>query len=265
MINRHRLSKRQDAQKVLKEIGKNKKDYLIIHYSCESFIDTPKGASPRITTIGIRYLNSAQTKSFSIHKYAEIQKIDDEKIDEKYDELEKMMLIDYYDFVSKHQNYKCIHINMRDENYGFEAIARRFRVLGGTPVDINDQNKIDFARLLVNLYGSSYIGHPRFENLYKLNRITMDGFLTGKEEAEAFTKKEYLKLHFSTLRKIDNLNTVIEKCLDNILKTNAKFKDIYGISPGILFIYMKENWLLALVFLIIGGVLINYISHLLGI
>ena len=33
----------------------------VIHYSCESFYDRPNGASPRITSIAVRKLDSAQT------------------------------------------------------------------------------------------------------------------------------------------------------------------------------------------------------------
>jgi len=38
----------------------------VIHYSCESFYDRPNGASPRITSIAVRKLDSGQTLSFSI-------------------------------------------------------------------------------------------------------------------------------------------------------------------------------------------------------
>jgi hypothetical protein len=43
----------------------------VIHYSCESFYDRPNGASPRITSIAVRKLDSGQTLSFSIHQVAE--------------------------------------------------------------------------------------------------------------------------------------------------------------------------------------------------
>jgi hypothetical protein len=43
----------------------------IIHSSCESFYDRPEGRSPRITSIALRKLDSAQTVSFSIHQVAE--------------------------------------------------------------------------------------------------------------------------------------------------------------------------------------------------
>ena len=67
----------------------------------------------------------------------------------------------------------------------------------------NDENKFDLARLLINIYGSDYIEHSRLEKLVERNCITNTDFLAGKEEASAFDNKEYIKLHQSTLRKVD--------------------------------------------------------------
>jgi len=53
---------------------------------------------------------------------------------------------------------------MRDSNYGFEAIAHRYKVLDGTPEEIVDEYLVDLAKLLIDLYSPKYIGHPRLEN-----------------------------------------------------------------------------------------------------
>ena len=53
----------------------------VIHYSCESFYDRPNGQSPRITSIAVRKLNSAQTRSFSIHQVAERRKVPSDEIE----------------------------------------------------------------------------------------------------------------------------------------------------------------------------------------
>ena len=55
---------------------------------------------------------------------------------------------------------KYMHWNMRDINYGFPAIEHRYRVLGGNPVIIDDDKKLDLARLLIDIYGVGYAGHP---------------------------------------------------------------------------------------------------------
>src|SRR5690606_23979286 len=150
--------------------------------------------------------------------------------------LEKEMLNEYFEFVNKHVNYKWIHINMRNINYGFEAINHRYRVLGGVPTEINDNLKIDLARLFVDLYGKEYVPHPRFESLYKLNHVTMASFLNGKAEADAFVDGNYVGLHQSTLRKVDNMHNVLSLANENDLKTKSNLIQIYGLSiSGIYF------------------------------
>ena len=59
--------KHKNAKKVLKEIDCNPSNYLIIHYSCESFYDITDGHTPRITSIAVYSYSTAQTDSFSIH------------------------------------------------------------------------------------------------------------------------------------------------------------------------------------------------------
>lgn len=140
------------AVKIFRDITSNPENYLIIHYSCESFVDKEDGRTPRITTIAVRYFESSQTKTFSIHEVAEQKNVAIDKIEENYDSLELEMLSQYFEFVQKHERYKWIHWNMRDSNYGFYAIENRYRVLGGQPIIIPDDKKIDLARNLGQLF-----------------------------------------------------------------------------------------------------------------
>lgn len=255
-----KIKKRNKAIETIIELVKNPSHVLVIHYSCESFYDIKDGRTPRVTSIAVRYLKTGQTKSFSIHKIAEIQKIRINNIEEHYDALEFSMLSEFFDFLKEHKSYIWIHWNMRDINYGFAAIENRFAVLGGVPESINDENKIDLARLLVNIYGLKYIGHPRLEKLVERNRITKKDFLAGAEEGIAFENKEYVKLHQSTLRKVDIINAILERVAEGSLKTNAKITDIYGLNPQGLFELAKENWLISLIFSVLGLLLGALIS-----
>lgn len=83
------FDKHKKAVQVLKEIDKNPENYLIIHYSCESFYDITDGHTPRITSIAVYSFNTAQTESFSIHKTAERKHVRIEDIESQYDQLEK--------------------------------------------------------------------------------------------------------------------------------------------------------------------------------
>jgi hypothetical protein len=55
----------------------------------------------------------------------------------------------------------------RDINYGFAAIEHRHKVLEGEPYILPDERKIDLSRLLIDIYGVCYIGHPRLEKFDK--------------------------------------------------------------------------------------------------
>lgn len=251
-----RYKKYKEAKNIINDINNKSENYLIVHYSCESFIDKQDGSTPRITSIAVRYFSSSQTKSFSIHKIAEQKHIGVEKIEESYDLCEKQMLKDFFAFAETHMNFIWIHWNMRDENYGFYAIENRYKVLGGAPKSVPDDKKIDLSRLLVNRYGKYYIQNPKMAKLVEKNRMTTLDFLNGKEEADAFINKEYIKLHKSTLRKVDLFSSIINASGENILKTDSKWKDTYGISVQGIFEVCKDSfWFFIFsnfLFLIIG-------------
>lgn len=62
------------------------------------------------------------------------------------------------------------------------------------------------ARELIALFGIEYAPHGangRLHSLMELNHITAKDALTGAEEAKAFEDKKFVRLHQSTLRKVD--------------------------------------------------------------
>lgn len=48
-----------------------------------------------------------------------------EEIDARYDEFEKNMLDEYFDFIKSRHGFTFVHWNMRNINYGFQAIEHR--------------------------------------------------------------------------------------------------------------------------------------------
>ncbi|MCH4165139.1 MAG: hypothetical protein LKF37_10240 [Lentilactobacillus diolivorans] len=237
-----RFKDHQEAVKTLNEIDNDKSNYLIIHYSCESFFDT-NGRTPHIAAIAVKKFNDAQAELFAIHKNAEIDHISSDKIPENYDVLEKKMLEEFFEYVHSN-NEKCwIHWNMRDSNFGFKAIEQRYRVLGGTPEVLNDSKKLDLSRLFIKLYGKSYIENPRIPSLMKFNDIKQLNFLNGKEEAEAFKNREYVKLGFSTAGKVDVFSNFLTQAIDRKLKIKSKRSDIYGNRIDGWYAYMTSSTL----------------------
>jgi len=236
------IQRRSQAKKILADLFDHGDNAVVIHYSCESFYDRQDGSSPRITSIAVRNLESAQTASFSIHQIAERNKVPRESIEQRYDDLEKKMLDEFYEYIRVHAGYRWLHWNMRNANYGFQALAHRLEVLGGEPIEIQESSLFDISRVLVAIYGIAYIGHPRLRKLIDKNDISDKDFLEGEDEAVAFREKEYVKLHQSTLKKVDVLANIAERANDGILKTNTNWVQVYGIYPEAIGDFLKDHW-----------------------
>lgn len=257
-------TRHSNARKIFAEIDKNPQNYLIIHYSCESFYDINDGHTPRITSIAVYYYATAQTDSFSIHKVAEKLHIPINDIESCYDELERTMLDEFFEYAKEHSNFFWVHWNMRDMNYGFKAIEHRYSVLDGEPYKIPDAKKIDLARQLINCYGVGYAGHPRMEKLLEQNRIKAKDYLNGQQEAEAFANKEYVKLHMSTLRKVDVFANILNRTVNNNLKVNSKWTEIYGVSIQGIFNFCKDTWWIQIIWTFISMVIGALIGEWIG-
>jgi len=91
-------------------------------------------------------------------------------------------------------------------------------------------------------------------NILEKNNITHKDFLPGAMEAAAFDNKEFVKLHQSTLRKVDSLANLFERTTSKKLKTNSSWAEQYGFTPSVLAEYLKEHWLVAFL-IVIGGLL----------
>ena len=251
------IQRRRKTANELDGIADKPSDVLVVHYSCESFYDREDGRTPRVTSIAVRNFDSGQTESYSIHKIAEQSGIDFRAIPEKYDKKKKEMLSEYFAFMQQNQGLLWVHWNMRDINYGFAALEHRFRVLGGEPFVLPEGKKFDLARALIALYGVSYTGHPRLATLIEKNRIAHRDFLTGQEEADAFDTQDYIKLHQSTLRKVDILANILGRAADGSLKTNARWHERYGWHPKVIIELMREHWVFGVlsVVVVLAGLL----------
>ena len=241
-----RLKNRKKIKELMNKIYVGKEHSYVIHYSCESFYDTNEQSfkTGRITSIGLRNLEDAQTHYWSIWLSAEIKK-KEEKIDESLDELEKDILEQYFNFIKMNPRSYYIHWNMRDIKYGFQALEHRYRVLGGEPTHISDDKKFDLARALVSLYGRNYASHEytgsngtkhkgRLMVLAAMNKVATKDAMEGSEEAIAFKEKNYKALHMSTLRKLDMLANFFDRAHAGTLKNNGTFREKYGFHWSIL-------------------------------
>jgi hypothetical protein len=254
-----RLKARKKCRKQVDEIFVESVRAYIVHYSCQSFYDNPSGNSTRVTSIAVRNLESGQTKSWSIYKSAELAgKLND--IQANLDGLERAMLDGYFNFLRTNPDCTYLHWNMRDENYGFGALEHRFRVLGGDPWVMQDRCKFDVARALVTLFGRQYAPHTspsgrkgRLMSIVEMNKIADADALQGEAEAAAFESGEYLKLHQSTLRKVDMMANVFDRVHAKTLLTNGTWADRYGFHWSVIPELVKDHPVVV-AFLVVGGI-----------
>lgn len=249
---REQIRKRRFALEKISELSAHPEHMLVIHYSCESFYNRPAGGSARIASIAVSNFSSGQTSSFSIHQMAEMKKIAPNDIDANFDKLERAMLDEFYKYTSARSTFSWVHWNMINANYGFQAIEHRHRVLGGKPSPIDDSKIFNLAGLLHDIYGSGYIEHPRMENLIDYNNLSKQDFLKGEDEAVAFERKEYVKLHQSTLKKVQLITDIARKTASYTLKTKTRWRDIYGHHPEAFAEWIRENWIMVLIVTSVG-------------
>lgn len=209
------------TKEALEHLKLNESNLFSIHYSCQSLADGNEGLSPRITSIAVLHLASSSMHSFSIHLVAEVRNVKKASITSKYDQLEKEMLINFYDFVRSHQDSVWLHWNMSNINFGFEAIEHRYKVLTSEDApSISDSRRFNLSALILGIYGQNCVENPRMLNLMKLNGGVHRDLLSGSEEVEAFKQKEFVKLHKSTMCKVYWFQSIYLKLQARKIKTS---------------------------------------------
>lgn len=253
-----RVKARREAWKLVDDLYTSSANVYIVHYSCESFYENATGASLRVTSIAMRNLSTGQTKSWSLHKSAELAGLL-ESMDQHLDRLEMDMLGGYFRELEHRSGSRFLHWNMRDENFGFFALEHRFRVLGGHPFELQADKKVDLARVMVSLYGRNYAPHAdsrgrkgRIMSLAEMNRVSDVDALTGQQEADAFTAGEYYNMHRSTLRKLDMFANFFERAHQRKLKVKSSWAEQHGVHPSVVIELAKNHWLISGVILAAG-------------
>ncbi|TDV60277.1 hypothetical protein [Pseudomonas sp. LP_7_YM] len=255
-----RVKQRKESRELINALFQDSTRVYVIHYSCESFYEGSTGASKRVTSIAVRNLKTGQTSSWSLHKSAELDG-QLESMHENLDRYEKSMLDGYFTFLEQHSGCRFIHWNMRDEHFGFYALEHRYRVLKGVPYELQDDKKVDLARVLVDLFGKKYAPHEdskgrsgRIMSLAELNKVTDKDALSGKEEAAAFVTGDFLKMHRSTLRKLDMFANFFERTHKGDLVTKASWLDRVGVHPVAVIEWLKSHPVVS-GFILIGAIL----------
>ena len=206
-------------KEALKHLKQHDSQLVTVHYSCQSLGDGNEGLSPRITSIAVLHMASSSMHSFSIHLVAEVQKVSRDRIHDRYDDLERQMLTEFYELAKSYQDSLWLHWNMTNINYGFEAIEHRYKVLiGGDAPQIPDSKRFNLSSLILAIYGAGCVDNPKMVNLMNFNGGRPRDLLTGPEEVEAFKKQEYIKLHKSTMCKVYWFQSMYHKLQNRKIK-----------------------------------------------
>jgi hypothetical protein len=205
-------------------------------------------------------LDDRQTISFSIPQVAERNHIEGSQIEELYAFLEKELLEEFYNFIKPyHQNgFTWLHWNMRNAQYGFEALEHRYKVLDGDPVVILQSQRLDLSQIVRDIYGRDYIGKPHLFNLIKRNALLVNDILSGEDEAKAFENGEYMRMHQSTLSKVHAIGSIARLSYEGGLKTDAHPAAVYGWWLTAMIEGVTDHWLFK--FLGFIALLITFIS-----
>lgn len=200
---------------------------FVVHYACESFDEQRGYASPRVTAIALRNLGTGATTSYSIHAEVELARRRHGDVT-GLDEAERILLARFYDFVARNPYATFLHWNMRDEKFGFAALAHRSALVGAEPVGIHESQKLDLSRVLVDVYGSGYAGKPVIETLARLNALSTTAFLSGASEAKAFAQGQYYSVLQSVLSKVAIIAEIAQRAADGTLQTEAGWWTTHG-------------------------------------
>lgn len=170
----------------------------------------------------LMHYSTRQTVSFALHAVAESLGISKNEVESHYDEIEKVLLERFFAFLRDRREKYWVHWNMRNLTFGFEHLEQRYRSLCKIdPPSVPIEVRLNLNNILAKRYGSDYAVDPTMKNLKLLNGELDKRFLDGSQEAEAFRKKEFLRMHSSTICKVEFFRHVINRAVDGKLRTQG--------------------------------------------
>lgn len=187
---------------------------VCIHYACENFFDvTDRPAA--ITCIALaECTESGQDRVYSLaNAPASTDAVD----------REKDLLTRFYDELRGMPDARLVHWNMHSANFGFSAIAARYRFLfnGDAPVSHPPDRLYDLDALVEAVYGEEYARHPKLRSLATLNALYMPFFKTGKAEADAYGAGDYGLIERSTSEKAHLISLLFLRTVAGDLQTQT--------------------------------------------
>jgi hypothetical protein len=213
-----------DSDNFIQSVRKHPDRFYIIHYSSQSLYDEGvDGFSPRITSIVVMHYATRQTVSFALHAIAEYLSISKDEVENHYDAIEKELLERFFSFLRDRREKHWVHWNMRNLTFGFEHLEHRYRSLcKAEPPSVPIEARLNLNDILRQRYGSHYVSDPKMKALMLLNGELDRRFLDGAQEADAFLRKDFIRMHSSTICKVEFFRHIISLAMDGKLRTAGK-------------------------------------------
>ena len=196
----------EQAQQRIQALASQLEQLLFIHYDCGLLEHATKEPVP-IYCIVVQRGDGSESTVFGTDGHDERQSLDD-----------------FAAFVEQHADRIWVHWNMRDAKFGFDAILRRHRHLGGKPAKVPIKNRFDLAQALVEIHGDNYVAHPRLDNLLQVNGIVASDMLTTTEREEAWKEENIERLLASTLRRVRSIRSLFVLASTGELRTGPRLQ-----------------------------------------
>ncbi|WP_433759071.1 hypothetical protein [Nocardia sp. CA-135398] len=177
---------------ILRQAFERSESIIAVHYASGNLFKSKDSPVP-VTCVSVTVLSDNSTSAFSLSD------IDGQDLEQRETEL----LRRFFQFLSDQQDAKLVHWNMDKADYGFSALANRYRWLSGEDPHYRPSadRLFDLDQLLTDTFGEGYVPHPKLPSLAALNKIGQRYWITGKEEADRAENGDYAAIQRSTSEK----------------------------------------------------------------
>lgn len=178
--------------RVLRQAWDRAESMLAVHYASGNLFKA-KGNPVPVTCVSVTSLSDGSTRAFSLSD------IRGDSVQAR----ELDLLTQFFEFLSEHQDAKLIHWNMDKADYGFSALANRYKWLAQTDslYRPSSDRLFDLDQILADSYGEGYVPHPKLPNLVALNKLSQRYWLSGKDEADKAETEDFGAIQRSTSEK----------------------------------------------------------------
>lgn len=167
---------------------------IVVHYACEN-LHTATDHPPAVSAIAVHSVVGSSTMVLSRTEYPTGTDAVDAEI---------RMLSRFFKHLQSAAGAKIVHWNMSRAQYGFDALASRYRFLTNTepPYVLVESARFDLDDLVEAEHGEAYANHPKLTTLAQLNGISARYALSGLEEANHFVQGDFAAIDRSVSEKV---------------------------------------------------------------